>query len=86
MLLNTMIGLPDIRDTQCGFKFFQVPYVARDLFARQRIDGYMFDVEILMLAVRAQYTHRGSFPSAGGTTQIADWSCFVATLAICSMS
>ena len=28
---------------------------ARDLFARQRIDGYMFDVEILRLAVRSGY-------------------------------
>ncbi len=54
VLLSTLIGLPDIRDTQCGFKFFQ-GHVARDLFARQRIDGYMFDVEILMLAVRAGY-------------------------------
>ena len=55
VLLSALIGLPDIRDTQCGFKFFQAP-VARDLFARQRIDGYMFDVEILMLAVRAGYS------------------------------
>jgi hypothetical protein len=43
-----------IRDTQCGFKFFQAE-VARDLFARQRIDGYMFDVEVLYLATRAGY-------------------------------
>jgi len=54
VLLSTLIGLPNIRDTQCGFKFFQA-HVARDLFARQRIDGYMFDVEILMLAARAGY-------------------------------
>lgn len=54
VLLSALIGLPDIRDTQCGFKFFQAD-VARDLFARQRIDGYMFDVEILMLAARAGY-------------------------------
>ncbi|HEY2251427.1 MAG TPA: dolichyl-phosphate beta-glucosyltransferase [Planctomycetaceae bacterium] len=55
VLLSALIGLPDIRDTQCGFKFFQAP-IARDLFARQRIDGYMFDVEILMLAARAGYS------------------------------
>jgi dolichyl-phosphate beta-glucosyltransferase len=55
ILLSTLIGLPDIRDTQCGFKFFQA-HVACDLFARQRINGYMFDVEILMLAVRAGYS------------------------------
>jgi len=28
---------------------------ARDLFSRQRIDGYMFDVEILYLARRSGY-------------------------------
>ncbi len=55
VLLSTLIGLRHIRDTQCGFKFFQAD-IARDLFARQRIDGYMFDVEILMLASRARYT------------------------------
>lgn len=43
------IGLSDIVDTQCGFKFFQGD-VARDLFALQQIDGYMFDAEVLFLA------------------------------------
>ena len=43
-----------IYDTQCGFKVFRGD-VARDLFARQRIDGYMFDVEVLALARRAGY-------------------------------
>jgi glycosyltransferase involved in cell wall biosynthesis len=52
--LHLLLGLWDIRDTQCGFKFFRGP-VARDLFGRQRIDGYMFDVEILHLAERCGY-------------------------------
>ena len=51
------LGLSDLSDTQCGFKFFRGE-VARDLFARQVIDGYMFDVEILYLAVRAGYRVR----------------------------
>jgi dolichyl-phosphate beta-glucosyltransferase len=46
---NMLVGLGDIRDTQCGFKFFQRS-AARAIFGRQRIDGYMFDVEILYLA------------------------------------
>ena len=46
---NVLVGLGDIRDTQCGFKFFQRG-AARAIFGRQRIDGYMFDVEILYLA------------------------------------
>ena len=53
-LLRVLIGLKEFGDTQCGFKFFQAP-VAQDLFARQRVDGYMFDVEILLLAVRSGY-------------------------------
>jgi dolichyl-phosphate beta-glucosyltransferase len=52
--MHVTLGLWDVHDTQCGFKFFRGP-VAKDLFARQRIDGYMFDVEILRLATRAGY-------------------------------
>ena len=46
--------MPGIEDTQCGFKFFRRE-VARDLFSQQRIDGYMFDVEVLALAQRLGY-------------------------------
>jgi dolichyl-phosphate beta-glucosyltransferase len=52
--MQAVVGLPGITDSQCGFKFFRRD-VARDLFARQRIDGYMFDVEILALAQRLGY-------------------------------
>lgn len=55
VFMHLIVGLPDIVDTQCGFKFFQ-GQVAKDLFARQRIDGYMFDAEILFLARQAGYT------------------------------
>lgn len=53
-VMRGIVGLYGIGDTQCGFKFFQGP-VAKDLFARQQIDGYMFDVEILRLARRLGY-------------------------------
>jgi hypothetical protein len=52
--MHTLLGMWHVRDTQCGFKFFRAP-VARDLFGRQRIDGYMFDVEVLHLACRSGY-------------------------------
>jgi dolichyl-phosphate beta-glucosyltransferase len=52
--MHLILGLWHIHDTQCGFKFFHGD-VARDLFARQRIDGYMFDVEVLHLAHRSGY-------------------------------
>jgi dolichyl-phosphate beta-glucosyltransferase len=54
LVMHTMIGLRGIADTQCGFKFFRRG-AASDVFARQRIDGYMFDVEVLYLLVQAGY-------------------------------
>jgi dolichyl-phosphate beta-glucosyltransferase len=54
LFLRTVMGMPAVRDTQCGFKFFAHD-VAKDLFFRQKIDGYMFDVEILVLAQRLGY-------------------------------
>jgi dolichyl-phosphate beta-glucosyltransferase len=43
-----------IRDTQCGFKLFRAD-IARDLFARQRIRGFSFDLELLYLAQKKGY-------------------------------
>jgi dolichyl-phosphate beta-glucosyltransferase len=54
LAMHALVGLWSINDTQCGFKFFRAA-VARDLFRRQRIDGYMFDVEILYLAEQCGY-------------------------------
>ena len=52
--MQSVVGLAGIEDTQCGFKFFQHA-VAKELFRRQKIDGYMFDVEILAIARRLGY-------------------------------
>jgi dolichyl-phosphate beta-glucosyltransferase len=49
--MHAIVGLNDIPDTQCGFKFF-TRQAARAIFERTRIDGYMCDVEILFLAQR----------------------------------
>lgn len=49
IFMRCVVGLKDVSDTQCGFKFFERA-VARQLFASQKIDGYMFDVEVLALA------------------------------------
>jgi len=46
--VRALTGLP-FRDTQCGFKAFRGD-VGRNLFARSTIDGFAFDVEVLMLA------------------------------------
>jgi dolichyl-phosphate beta-glucosyltransferase len=53
--MHRVVGLKGIIDTQCGFKFFK-RHVAKDLFRRQRVDGYMFDVEILVLALQLSYS------------------------------
>ena len=54
MAMHLIVGLRDIIDTQCGFKFFRHD-VAQVLFGRQSIQGYMFDVEILYLAKNLNY-------------------------------
>jgi dolichyl-phosphate beta-glucosyltransferase len=46
--VRTVTGL-EFRDTQCGFKAFRGPE-ARSLFAHTSVDGFAFDVEVLMLA------------------------------------
>lgn len=43
------LALGGIKDTQCGFKLFRGD-VGRELFAASRVDGFAFDVEILLLA------------------------------------
>jgi len=48
-LLVRMIALRGFHDTQCGFKLFTRD-AAREVFRRQRLDGFGFDVEILAIA------------------------------------
>jgi dolichyl-phosphate beta-glucosyltransferase len=48
------LAVEGIQDTQCGLKCFRGP-VARELFSRQTIDGFGFDVEILFLARKRGY-------------------------------
>jgi dolichyl-phosphate beta-glucosyltransferase len=57
LFMHLTLGLRHVRDTQCGFKFFQGD-VGRLLFAQQRVDGYMFDIEVLFLAALYGYRVR----------------------------
>ncbi len=43
--------LPGCADTQCGFKAFR-RRASREIFSRQHLDGFSFDLEILLLAKR----------------------------------
>jgi dolichyl-phosphate beta-glucosyltransferase len=54
VFMQAVVGLPGIFDTQCGFKFFSRG-AAKRVFSHQRVDGYMFDVEILAIAQRLGY-------------------------------
>jgi glycosyltransferase involved in cell wall biosynthesis len=56
-LINLMIRLlilPPLQDTQCGFKCFRAA-VAEDLFRRQTLQGWSFDIEVLFLAYHRGY-------------------------------
>jgi len=48
LVMRVITGLP-FRDTQCGFKLVRQE-AAREVFSRQRIEGFGFDAEILYLA------------------------------------
>jgi dolichyl-phosphate beta-glucosyltransferase len=48
MLIRLMV-LPNLQDTQCGFKCLRAE-VARDIFPFQTLTGWAFDVELLYIA------------------------------------
>ena len=48
-LLVRLLVIPNLSDTQCGFKCYR-GQVAQELFPIQRLYGFAFDVEILFLA------------------------------------
>ena len=54
-LFVRLLVFPGISDTQCGFKAF-TREAAREIFERQILDGFAFDVEILYIARRLGYT------------------------------
>jgi len=52
--LRRRLLLPELRDTQCGFKLF-TRAAAQAIFARQTLHGWLFDCEALGLAQRLGY-------------------------------
>jgi dolichyl-phosphate beta-glucosyltransferase len=49
-----LFGVANIKDTQCGFKAFRLA-AAHEIFRRQTLDGFAFDVEVLLLAEALGY-------------------------------
>jgi dolichyl-phosphate beta-glucosyltransferase len=65
-LLRRVLSLPkNLTDTQCGFKVYKGD-VARALFSRCTTDHFLFDVEVLVMALKQGY-RVGEFP--------VSWSC-----------
>ena len=52
--LIQMLILPGLNDTQCGFKCFRGE-VAQNIFSRQTLYGWSFDIELLYIARRHGY-------------------------------
>ena len=52
--LIRLIVLHNLNDTQCGFKMFRAE-IAKELFPRQTLMGWSFDVELLYIAKRRHY-------------------------------
>jgi hypothetical protein len=50
-----LLILPGLNDTQCGFKCF-TQEAARDLFEKQTLNGWAFDIELLFIARKRGYT------------------------------
>jgi dolichyl-phosphate beta-glucosyltransferase len=56
---------PELTDTQCGFKIYKGD-VARELYGKCVTDGFMFDIEIILRAVKKGYRIK-EFP--------VEWAC-----------
>jgi dolichyl-phosphate beta-glucosyltransferase len=53
LLARTLTGI-NVRDSQCGFKLYRGD-AAHQIFSRQRLDGFSFDVEDLVIARQLRY-------------------------------
>jgi dolichyl-phosphate beta-glucosyltransferase len=54
VLFKTLYRIPALTDTQCGFKLYPGE-LARELYGASQCNGFLFDIEIIMLAYRAGY-------------------------------
>lgn len=53
-LAHLICGTWGILDTQCGFKCFREK-AGKDIFSKSKVNGFSFDVEVIMLAKRLGY-------------------------------
>jgi|GEM_PF-621735 len=53
--LVNIFAIPDFADTQCGFKMFHHAII-QEVFSRQKLNGFAFDVEILYIAKKLGFS------------------------------
>lgn len=54
LVIHTLMGVPRyVSDTQCGFKLYRAD-TAKELYSELLTDGFMFDVEIILRALRGR--------------------------------
>lgn len=72
-ILIRIFLLPKIKDTQCGFKIFSKK-ATKEIFAKQTINGWNFDMEILTIAtikgylikeIPVEWSHKKSYAMTG---------------------
>ena len=54
-LIHDIKHLGNLTDTQCGFKLYRGD-IARELYAQSTINGFTFDIEIILMALSRGYT------------------------------
>ena len=65
-VVRRLLHVPrELTDTQCGFKIYRGD-IARELYGKCVTDGFMFDIEIILRAVKNGY-RIGEFP--------VEWAC-----------
>jgi dolichyl-phosphate beta-glucosyltransferase len=65
-LVKAFLGVPrTLTDTQCGFKLYKGG-IARELFGGLETRGFLFEIEIILAALRKNY-RIGEFP--------VEWRC-----------
>ncbi|NOG45028.1 MAG: glycosyltransferase [Calditrichaeota bacterium] len=64
-LVTHLFEFKNLTDTQCGFKVFKGS-VAKEIWKECKIDGFLFDIEVLLLAKEKKFTSR-EFP--------IEWTC-----------
>lgn len=52
--LSRILSLAEFKDTQCGFKLYKKDAAIR-IFSKQKITGFAFDVEVLLIAKQNGY-------------------------------